>query len=1123
MGSDVSKSHFRGILVPDPRLTTIWSSQSSFSQADPQPGVPEPQGSYQLVLTSSGRQAASKTLNLQTTGQGFVAPGSNSSFAWKESSEGGAQYRGYNVPNAISRFDAVDWSTNDRFNPHAVVLDDQTCVLTYQKNTGSAFTVVTRVRSSSSLSFSSPVIVHTQSSAPSSGMNARFCPRLLKLPDSSILLYFFSETGSLGQVVAYRSADNGASWTLISSGVLPEPILISGTSGWELEDLRVAYGGGQVSMFVCVDSLGSTSGSYIQYASDTGGATFSLIEGPELTGSGDGYGESIDLVYANGSFVVFQALASSAGTAHIRFLRMGSAFTRLELAEITRKSYTPGTGIVLSYGGGGQDYPACVVSDDGTIYAYWAVTKLVVSSSTYTRVGAVVRSVDGGVTIEDFGQNDLVSTTGPLGVWSNLGRSDASGWEIERPCAIMCSGQMEIFCTVSSGAVTLTDYRNSIISLKLGSPSTVSYNPVSGYGPQLNNRGSFVETYIPVKSPAESSDLYSKTASGTNAEELTSDANLKLTSNGTGRIYYTLATPASDLSEGYILNFALTTTLPGASSNQSVAVSMRLANGASGDWRVSIRFKANAVVVKDEVASTTVETITLDMGTEREFLVSFVGGDASTNNGKIRLWHRVSSSDTDKNWVLGASRSTLACKTTSPASANELIWGNNLDGASIATHSNWKFFNVMRSVQCGGNIASQSNPGGLYGRPYAGRGFRSYVDGGVYITAHDGPSINGDQYNISTRYGYRIENVFPSQSASPRTTWRSTDLSEQTIALALDQALLENQESLPGSDVIGICLMNINFKTAVLQGFDQGTASWVTIANIDTSSGLDSLQFDKQGNVVRPGTGSASQVFLHMNELEGSTFALDDGSDVQYRRISANTSGKWDRTTTTKYPQIVLEGVTTSDNTSGNSGYVIPKNATIIAKMNGALYSGYRLKIPAQTTCADSYFEIGNIILGWVEAFGNQYSWGRIIETTANTAVSSRADGVTTSRNFGPAVRQVQFAWTDGVDVSSTQGSSPDPNYIKGSADGSAQALAAVGSTPYVMEGLVRLLSGPDKPVVYLPSVAKSGNTIVLNRRDSFVAGRVSSPARLESVVGDELSDPGEVFRIASVVIDEIV
>ena len=69
----------------------------------------------------------------------------------------------------------------------------------------------------------------------------------------------------------------------------------------------------------------------------------------------------------------------------------------------------------------------------------------------------------------------------------------------------------------------------------------------------------------------------------------------------------------------------------------------------------------------------------------------------------------------------------------------------------------------------------------------------------------------------------------------------------------------------------------------------------------------------------------------------------------------------------------------------------------------------------------------------------------------------------------------------------------------------------------------MRMINGPDKAVVYLPSVDKAGNTVTLNRRHQFVAGRLTSPARLESVVGDENLNPGEVFRVASVNIEEIV
>jgi hypothetical protein len=67
------------------------------------------------------------------------------------------------------------------------------------------------------------------------------------------------------------------------------------------------------------------------------------------------------------------------------------------------------------------------------------------------------------------------------------------------------------------------------------------------------------------------------------------------------------------------------------------------------------------------------------------------------------------------------------------------------------------------------------------------------------------------------------------------------------------------------------------------------------------------------------------------------------------------------------------------------------------------------------------------------------------------------------------------------------------------------------------------MLNGPDKPVVYLPSISKAANPVTLNRRHEFIAGRIESPARIENVIGNEDVDPGEVFRVASVNIKEIV
>ena len=38
-----------------------------------------------------------------------------------------------------------------------------------------------------------------------------------------------------------------------------------------------------------------------------------------------------------------------------------------------------------------------------------------------------------------------------------------------------------------------------------------------------------------------------------------------------------------------------------------------------------------------------------------------------------------------------------------------------------------------------------------------------------------------------------------------------------------------------------------------------------------------------------------------------------------------------------------------------------------------------------------------------------------------------------------------------------------------------------------------------------------------------MMLGRLTGPVRVENVVGDELSDPGEVFRVSTIQIQELV
>ena len=183
MASDLSKAQFRGLLIPDPRLTTIWSAQSSFTQADPQPGVPEAQGNYDLALTASGDQPASRSYVVRTSEPGHPSKTGPASFMWKNEGDASTAYRGWDVPNAISTFMSITWSDSESaINPTVVTLDDQTVICAYHRkqNSGTENTICVRVMSAGSNTFGSEVELFSEVSAPSAAMLGTFGQHLVK-------------------------------------------------------------------------------------------------------------------------------------------------------------------------------------------------------------------------------------------------------------------------------------------------------------------------------------------------------------------------------------------------------------------------------------------------------------------------------------------------------------------------------------------------------------------------------------------------------------------------------------------------------------------------------------------------------------------------------------------------------------------------------------------------------------------------------------------------------------------------------------------------------------------------------------------------------------------------------
>jgi hypothetical protein len=1136
MASDLSKAQFRGLLIPDPRLTTVWSAQSSFSQADPQPGVPEAQGNYDLALTSSGDQAASTTYLVRTSEPGNPSRTGPASFMWKNQSDASTAYRGWDVPNVITSFDSISFSDSESaLDPTVVTLDDQTVICAYHRkqNSGTENTICVRVMAPNSSTFGSEIELFSEVSAPSAAINSSFGQHLLKLPNDRVLLYFFSESASgIGNIRAYESTDKGSTWSIAATKVLQNPISISsggtssGATTFKLTRIRAAYGGGQVLLLVGTRSDDSDFKNlelWKQYASDSAGLFFTLVEDAPTMASSDSYAAAnapykelskFDVVYQSSHFLITSLQKENQKA--INVAKLGSAFQKLSSASNVSSDelsidFTPLSSGVFTAAAG--DLTTCI-GDNGALYMF---ADGVGSVTTTTRFGVCFVSRDDGATIEFLGKAGTMTGnstyTAPEGIWWSSGDITTAPTNY---AATFARGRVVMLCNHRADPGNEDE---SLSLLTLGGSSTVTMPAIEGYS-DSTKRGAWDYNWLPFDLPGDTG-YWTKASVGSVTESLSSGYLSLAIAAGSNAVHYQNSPTTDIFKDGLIVRFSLICTV-GSLTNVNIGVRLRLAqtSPASNDYDVTIAFSPSNFKVYDNNASAQIgSNVSIDMTTEREFIVAMKGGTTGNNDGVYQVWYRTKNSASDREWTKSIGSTTLNNDTSSASSTCLIDWGIIAAGAGTCK---WSEFHVSKSQSAGQNITAQVNPSDIWAKPYATAGYRAYINGGTFVTAFGGPARKNDLFSVSTRYGYAIDRVLFSESQTPRVKWRSTDATQQTIALALDNTILGTDDSFPGNDVIGICLLGINWQTGELQGYNAGTTSWDTIAEIDSASGLSGLPWVREGGSVMPKAVSSESQYLHTAEFEGGTFGLKDGTGTNLRKIVTNTSGKWSGSTTQKLPTIILDGAAASDRSSGNSGYIMSPNVTVIAKLNGSKYAGYRLMIDAQST-VDGYFEIGNVIIGWVEAFGRQYSRGRILETEANTSVVARTDGTTTSKNYGPSQRTVQLAWTDGVDVSSVQGSAPDPDYILGSTDGNAEPIASAGDVPYQIEGIVRMMNGPDKAVVYLPSVDKAGNTITLNRRHQFVAGRLTSPARLESVIGDENLDPGEVFRVASVNIEEIV
>jgi len=416
------------------------------------------------------------------------------------------------------------------------------------------------------------------------------------------------------------------------------------------------------------------------------------------------------------------------------------------------------------------------------------------------------------------------------------------------------------------------------------------------------------------------------------------------------------------------------------------------------------------------------------------------------------------------------------------------------------------------------------NPNDLASRPFPPLGQYAYVYDGVSISTTDGPSYEGEEFQIIPQYDYPVSNIFFSQAPSPRIQWRSAkttsgNIPQQTLSIKLNPDTASNIIEAQANDLMGFHLNGVNWRLGDI--YYHNGSSWVQLAAINNQIRSSCVV---TGRSVR-GAAGMTEPYFTLNELAGWTAFFHVGSDQVHRKIVSNTEGIFGGTATgTKQSTVLFE---TNPPQGSGTVYFIPPVFSMVVSMNGIKASAFQIRTDAQETYDDD-IRIGEVIMGPVIVPGRQYGRGRTISIESGTTTTETQDGIRYSREVKPPTRVFNLAWTDGIDISQLQGDEPDVDYWMASNQTGAEPIAVQNEAPDLMMGFLRYVQGAQKHFVYLPNISKSTSSSedkrYLNREKEQALVTLDNDVQIEHVVGDELqsNQTGEVFRIATITLREI-
>jgi hypothetical protein len=929
-------------------------------------------------------------------------------------------------------------------------------------------------------------------------------PSMCLLPDNRILLVYNEKIGTPSgneyiNFKSYISDDEGVTWTLHSEQLITDTIPWGISSNEYLPvGVQIAALNGQVLLLLETTYTSSTTGVYknrvFQFGSIDEGQTFTRVTSDY---DFDGGFHRVRLQTRQNKYFICYI----GGLSEIHSMQIPHAFFSVYLGRFANIYTIVENTInveanVNNFDMAGGEVALCVDKDD-VVYIYYRRCNQTSQESYINKI-----SLNG--TDWEYSGLTYVSST-----WYQVQDTSTTKPRPTNIQATSITGRIAIAHNIE----TSLSNDESLLVLFMGGYSTLTL-PYYDDSKNRYKKLTFKTIYIPYIQPQ---NITGFTVTGAGSSSI-DNGRLKLdTSSLNGKLISESYTTTLD--EGLVCRCRFEVITGGSITDDERIVLLQIGTGTgTSNYGAFARISNTQIALVSYNSGNTIGS-PQNIGTGQNELILAIA------NRSAQLWICTDTKKHVKEYTFVAGLTTLQGSSV-PITGGLLTFGHPNKNPTVQTY----FYEVMVSsaFQTGLQMADYTPELSAMNYPPAGKYI--YIADGVQITTLNGPAKLNDEYRISPRYDYAIDNVFYVNSPSLQTEWRSQSVSAGSYVPNQDIVFQSLKDSLGraigGNGLYGIHLNGINFKLIQVYSRIAGTSTpYYIIAN---KQNLIEFYYDVKFGAIIPNTANSSTgQYIRYNEFAGASIQLDDHSNTIQAKIISNTEGTLSSSSTKKPIFYIEKGVTIPNTGSASDriAQIIPTSCTILLYLDGSSQE-FDIKLRFVTSrTVENYFKCSHISIGPVVLPGQQYSRGRTISRDSGTISEQLLNGTRFSRNVRPSKRTLRLSWSDPIDLFSMSADQVDPDYWT-ALSSSTDAVATAKDVPMLMLGLLQRLQGSYRPLVYLPYIERLTSTgsiqsDILLREDEQMLAVITSDITIESVIGDE--NQSEAFRVSTITIEEVI